>query len=99
MIKSKKPFVNKPGYEHPESKYFSRSLDSMLESISIFNSSISDQNSDLGLSDQFSDDDFDIMDNNYDIENSVLEKNEENTKNLIFTFLCLLLFHIFCDNF
>src|SRR6185436_14751470 len=41
MIKSKKPFVNNPGYEHPESRYFSRLLDSMLESISIINSSIS----------------------------------------------------------
>ncbi|CAG8616731.1 4086_t:CDS:1, partial [Diversispora eburnea] len=40
MIKSKKPFVINPGYEHPESRYFSRLLDSMLESISIINSSI-----------------------------------------------------------
>ncbi|CAG8596934.1 9390_t:CDS:1, partial [Diversispora eburnea] len=40
MIKSKKPFVNNPGYEHPESRYFSRSLNFMLESISIINSTL-----------------------------------------------------------
>ncbi|CAG8511453.1 615_t:CDS:2 [Diversispora eburnea] len=33
MIKSKKPFVKNPGYEHPNSKYYSTSLNSMLESI------------------------------------------------------------------
>ncbi|RHZ50945.1 hypothetical protein Glove_487g8 [Diversispora epigaea] len=58
MIKFKKSFVNKPGYEHPESRYFSILLD--LESISTITSS-SDQNSELGLSDQPSIDNFDIM--------------------------------------
>ncbi|CAG8516160.1 2677_t:CDS:2 [Diversispora eburnea] len=33
MVESKKPFVKNPGYEHPNSRYFSRSLNSMLESI------------------------------------------------------------------
>ncbi|CAG8537242.1 14_t:CDS:2, partial [Diversispora eburnea] len=40
MIRSKKPFVKKPGYEHPNSRYYSTSLNSMLES---FNSTISGQ--------------------------------------------------------
>ncbi|RHZ58764.1 hypothetical protein Glove_368g26 [Diversispora epigaea] len=91
MIKSKKPFVDNPGYKHPGSRYFSRLLD--LESISTITSS-SDQNSELELSDQPSIDNFDIMNNNSDIENSVFEENEENEENLIFTFFYLLLFHI-----
>ncbi|RHZ58753.1 hypothetical protein Glove_368g14 [Diversispora epigaea] len=37
MIKSKKPFVDNLGFEHPGTRYFSRLLD--LESISIINSS------------------------------------------------------------
>ncbi|RHZ58767.1 hypothetical protein Glove_368g4 [Diversispora epigaea] len=72
MIKSKKP---NPLYEHPNSKYFSISLDSMLESIidsdkfDITNSNSGRinnieniENSEPELSDQFSNDNFDIMD-------------------------------------
>ncbi|RHZ74591.1 hypothetical protein Glove_220g41 [Diversispora epigaea] len=60
MVKSKKPFVKNPGYEHPNSRYYSRSLNSMLESI---NSTISDIFSDnYNL---FSNDNFDIMDINF----------------------------------
>lgn len=33
MIKSNKPFVKNPGYMHPNSRYYSVSLDSLLESI------------------------------------------------------------------
>ncbi|RHZ47028.1 hypothetical protein Glove_595g7 [Diversispora epigaea] len=113
MIKSKKPFVNNPFYEHPNSRYFSTPLDSMLESIINsdqflidkfdINNSDSDridniENSEQELSDQFSNDNFDIMDNNSDrinnIENSVLEENSKNSNFTIFSFFCLLLFHI-----
>ncbi|RHZ58757.1 hypothetical protein Glove_368g28 [Diversispora epigaea] len=90
-IKSKKPFVDNPGYKHPGSSYFSRLLD--LESISTITSS-SDQNSELGSSDQPSIDSFDIMNSNSDIENSIFEENEENEENLIFTFFYLLFLHI-----
>ncbi|RHZ58761.1 hypothetical protein Glove_368g22 [Diversispora epigaea] len=103
MIKSKKQFVDNPRFEHPGTRYFSRLLD--LESISIINSSISDQfdinnieNSELDLSDQFSIDNFDIMNSSSDrinnIENSDLESSEENSKNSIFTFFCILLLYI-----
>ncbi|CAG8648481.1 8559_t:CDS:1, partial [Diversispora eburnea] len=30
MVESKKPFVKNPGYEHPNSRYYSTSLNSML---------------------------------------------------------------------
>ncbi|CAG8641716.1 8050_t:CDS:2, partial [Diversispora eburnea] len=33
VIKSKKPFVKNPGYEHPNSRYYSKLLNPMLESI------------------------------------------------------------------
>ncbi|CAG8628707.1 865_t:CDS:1, partial [Diversispora eburnea] len=33
MIESKKSFVKNPGYEHPNSRYYSRSLNSILEYI------------------------------------------------------------------
>ncbi|RHZ64799.1 hypothetical protein Glove_320g45 [Diversispora epigaea] len=58
MIESKKPFVKNPGYEHPNSRYYSTSLNSMLESI---NSTITDP---------FSNDHFDIMDSNKKNEKS-----------------------------
>ncbi|RHZ43810.1 hypothetical protein Glove_853g10 [Diversispora epigaea] len=35
MINTKTPFTNNPGYEHQNSKYYSVSLDSMLESINL----------------------------------------------------------------
>ncbi|CAG8606747.1 792_t:CDS:2, partial [Diversispora eburnea] len=41
MIEFKKPFVKNPGYEHPNSRYYSTSLSSMIESI---NSKISGGN-------------------------------------------------------
>ncbi|RHZ88780.1 hypothetical protein Glove_21g200 [Diversispora epigaea] len=116
MIKSKKSFVNNPFHEHPNSRYFSIPLDSMLESIIDsdqflidkfdINNSDSDrinniENSEQELSDQFdqfSNDNFDIMDSNSDqinnIENSVLEENSKNSIFTVFSFFCLLLFHI-----
>ncbi|CAG8651442.1 1941_t:CDS:1, partial [Diversispora eburnea] len=33
MVESNKPFVKNPGYEHPNSRYYSISLNSMLKSI------------------------------------------------------------------
>ncbi|CAG8511397.1 612_t:CDS:2 [Diversispora eburnea] len=33
MVEFKKPFVKNPGYEHPNSRYYSTSLNSMIESI------------------------------------------------------------------
>ncbi|RHZ75507.1 hypothetical protein Glove_213g132 [Diversispora epigaea] len=67
MVKSKKPFVKNPGYEHPNSRYYSISLNSMLESI---NSKITDINSNDNL---FSKDHFDInfnSDGNSSVKNS-----------------------------
>ncbi|RHZ50929.1 hypothetical protein Glove_487g11 [Diversispora epigaea] len=74
MIKSKNPL-----YEHPNSKYFSISLDSMLESIidsgkfditnnnsNRINNIENIENSEPELSDQFSNDNFDVMDSNTD---------------------------------
>ncbi|RHZ43850.1 hypothetical protein Glove_851g14 [Diversispora epigaea] len=54
MVESKKPFVKNPGYEHPNSRYYSTLLNPMLESI---NSTISDIYSNDNL---FSNDHFDI---------------------------------------
>ncbi|RHZ57533.1 hypothetical protein Glove_386g15 [Diversispora epigaea] len=76
MIKSKKPFVKNPGYEHPNSRYYSISLNSMLESI---NSTISDMfpnNDNL-----FSNDRFDINSNQInDLENSNGNSSADNFK-------------------
>ncbi|RHZ75538.1 hypothetical protein Glove_213g48 [Diversispora epigaea] len=76
MIKSKKPFVKNPGFEHPNSRYYSISLNSILESM---NSTVSDifSNDDL-----FSNDRFDIMDinSNQINENSDSNSSAENSK-------------------
>ncbi|RHZ43846.1 hypothetical protein Glove_851g10 [Diversispora epigaea] len=65
MVESKKPFVKNPGYEHPNSRYYSTLLNPMLESI---NSKISDIYSNDNL---FSNDHFDINFNQInDLENS-----------------------------
>ncbi|RHZ57537.1 hypothetical protein Glove_386g7 [Diversispora epigaea] len=69
MIKSKKPFVKNLGYEHPNSSYYSTSLNSMLESI---NSSIKDLFSNNNL---FSNDRFDIMDFNSNQKNNFENSN------------------------
>ncbi|RHZ58759.1 hypothetical protein Glove_368g20 [Diversispora epigaea] len=73
MIKSKKTFVNRPLYEHPDLRYYSISLDSMLESIN---------------SGQFSIDNFDIMNSNSDqinnFENSDSESSSKNSKRSFF---------------
>ncbi|RHZ61629.1 hypothetical protein Glove_346g141 [Diversispora epigaea] len=73
MIESKKPFVKNPGYEHPNSRYYSTSLNSMLESI---NSTITDLFSDNNL---LSNDHFDIMNFN-NFENSDHNSSAENSK-------------------
>ncbi|RHZ88863.1 hypothetical protein Glove_21g401 [Diversispora epigaea] len=80
MIKSKKLFVKNPGYEHPKSRYYSRSLNSMLESI---NSKVSDLFSNDNLP---SNDHFDINSNqiNY-LENS--DDNNTNVENFRKRFL------------
>ncbi|CAG8511569.1 2824_t:CDS:2 [Diversispora eburnea] len=39
MVEFKKPFAKNPGYEHPNSRYYSTSLNSMLKSI---NSTVTD---------------------------------------------------------
>ncbi|RHZ61675.1 hypothetical protein Glove_346g84 [Diversispora epigaea] len=76
MVKSKKPFVKNPGYEHPNSRYYSRSLNSMLESI---NSTITDLFSNNNL---LSNDNFDIMNINSNQENNfVLNCNSSVTEN------------------
>ncbi|RHZ61688.1 hypothetical protein Glove_346g183 [Diversispora epigaea] len=72
MIEFKKPFVKNPGYEHPNSRYYSRSLNSMLESI---NSTVSGLFSDNNL---FSNDHFNIMDFNPDQKNN-LENSDNNS--------------------
>ncbi|RHZ61735.1 hypothetical protein Glove_346g125 [Diversispora epigaea] len=64
MVELKKPFVKNPGYEHPNSRYYSTSLNSMLESI---NSTITDQFSNNKL---LSNDNFDIMNVNSNQENN-----------------------------
>ncbi|RHZ74574.1 hypothetical protein Glove_220g30 [Diversispora epigaea] len=70
MIKSKKQFVKNPGYEHPNSRYYSISLNSMLESI---NSTISDMfSNDDNL---FSNDFFDIMNINSNQINDLVNSN------------------------
>ncbi|RHZ61731.1 hypothetical protein Glove_346g30 [Diversispora epigaea] len=69
MVESKKPFVKNPGYEHPNSRYYSRSLNSMLESI---DSTISGLFSNNNL---FSNDNFDIMDINFNQENNFEHSN------------------------
>ncbi|RHZ75531.1 hypothetical protein Glove_213g47 [Diversispora epigaea] len=73
MVESKKPFVKNPGYEHPNSRYYSISLNSMLESI---NSMISDV---FPYDNLFSNDHFDI--NNFQIvpinENSCGAENSK----------------------
>ncbi|RHZ72863.1 hypothetical protein Glove_236g4 [Diversispora epigaea] len=78
MVESKKPFVKNPGYEHPNSKYYSTSLNSMLESI---NSTVSDLFSNDNL---LSNDHFDIMDFNpvqkNNFENSDHNLRAENSK-------------------
>ncbi|RHZ61605.1 hypothetical protein Glove_346g115 [Diversispora epigaea] len=65
MIKSKKPFVKNPGYEHPNSRYYSTSLNSILESI---NSTITDLSSNDNL---FPKDNFDIMNINSNSDSSI----------------------------
>ncbi|RHZ61598.1 hypothetical protein Glove_346g195 [Diversispora epigaea] len=78
MVKSKKPFVKNPGYEHPNSRYYSTSLNSMLESI---NSTVTDLFSNNHL---LSNDHFDIMnfnsDQKNDFENSDHNSSVENSK-------------------
>ncbi|RHZ57545.1 hypothetical protein Glove_386g25 [Diversispora epigaea] len=78
MVESKKPFVKNPGYEHPNSRYYSTSLNSMLESI---NSTVSDLFSNNHL---FSNDHFDIMNFNSNqknnFENSDYNSNVKNSK-------------------
>ncbi|RHZ75474.1 hypothetical protein Glove_213g113 [Diversispora epigaea] len=69
MVKSKKPFVKNLGHEHPNSRYYSTSLNSMLESI---NSSITDLFSNDNL---FSNDRFDIMDFNSNQKNNFENSN------------------------
>ncbi|RHZ61665.1 hypothetical protein Glove_346g163 [Diversispora epigaea] len=73
MIKSKKPFVKNPGYKHPNSRYYSTSLNSMLESI---NSTITDLSSNDNL---LSNDHFDIMDCNSNQKNN-FENSIHNSK-------------------
>ncbi|RHZ61603.1 hypothetical protein Glove_346g193 [Diversispora epigaea] len=72
------PFVKNPGYEHPNSRYYSTSLNSMLESI---NSTVSDLFSNNHL---FSNDHFDIMNFNSNqknnFENSDYNSNVKNSK-------------------
>ncbi|RHZ61669.1 hypothetical protein Glove_346g167 [Diversispora epigaea] len=78
MVKSKKSFVENPGYEHPNSRYYSTSLNSMLESI---NSIVSDLFSNDNL---FSNDHLDIIDSNSNrknnFENSDHNSSVENSK-------------------
>ncbi|RHZ61712.1 hypothetical protein Glove_346g200 [Diversispora epigaea] len=78
MVESKKPFVKNPGYEHPDSRYYSTSLNSMLESI---NSTVTDLFSNNHL---LSNDHFDIMnfnsDQKNDFENSDHNSSVENSK-------------------
>ncbi|RHZ47031.1 hypothetical protein Glove_595g13 [Diversispora epigaea] len=75
MVESKKPFVKNPGYEHPNSRYYSRSLNSMLESI---NSKVSDLFSNNNL---FSNDHFDINSNQINgLESSDGNSSAENSK-------------------
>ncbi|RHZ61627.1 hypothetical protein Glove_346g143 [Diversispora epigaea] len=73
MIISKKPFVKNPGYEHPNSRYYSTSLNSMLESIS---STIPDLFSDNNL---LSNDNFDIMNTNSNRENNFENSNHNSS--------------------
>ncbi|RHZ61722.1 hypothetical protein Glove_346g179 [Diversispora epigaea] len=73
MVESKKPFVKNPGYEHPNSRYYSTSLNSMLESI---NSTASDLFSNDHL---LSKDHFDIMDFNPDQKNN-FENSDHNLR-------------------
>ncbi|RHZ74608.1 hypothetical protein Glove_220g24 [Diversispora epigaea] len=74
MIEFKKPFVKNPGYEHPNSRYYSRSLNSMLESI---NSTVSD----LFSNNLFSNDRFDINSNQINgLESSDGNSSAENSK-------------------
>ncbi|RHZ89510.1 hypothetical protein Glove_13g247 [Diversispora epigaea] len=71
MVKSKKPFVKNPGYGHPNSRYYSTSLNSMLEPI---NSTIS--GIDLFSNDNlFSNDRFDITDFNSNQKNNFENSN------------------------
>ncbi|RHZ61697.1 hypothetical protein Glove_346g101 [Diversispora epigaea] len=58
MVESKKPFVKNPGYEHPNSRYYNISLNSMLESI---NSTVSDLFSNDNNDNLLSNNNFDIM--------------------------------------
>ncbi|RHZ61631.1 hypothetical protein Glove_346g147 [Diversispora epigaea] len=71
MVESKKPFVKNPGYEHPNSRYYSTSLNSMLESI---NSTVTD----LFSNNLFSNDHFDIMDFNSNQKNN-FENSDHNS--------------------
>ncbi|RHZ61689.1 hypothetical protein Glove_346g180 [Diversispora epigaea] len=70
MVESKNPFVKNPGYEHPNSRYYSTPLNSMLESI---NSTASD------LYNLLSNDHFDIMDFNPDQKNN-FENSDHNLR-------------------
>ncbi|RHZ57535.1 hypothetical protein Glove_386g16 [Diversispora epigaea] len=74
MIKFKKPFVKNPGYENPNSRYYSISLNSMLESI---NSTVSDI---FSNDNWFSNDRFDIMDINSNLGNSGHNSSAENPR-------------------
>ncbi|RHZ74577.1 hypothetical protein Glove_220g34 [Diversispora epigaea] len=76
MIKSKKPFVKNPGYEHPNSRYYSISLNSMLESI---NSTISDMFS--NNDNLYSNDRFDIMNINSNQINDLVNSNINGNSN------------------
>ncbi|RHZ61720.1 hypothetical protein Glove_346g171 [Diversispora epigaea] len=67
MVEYKKPFVKNPGYEHPNSRYYSTSLNSMLQSINSTGS------------DLFSNDHFDIMDFNPDQKNN-FENSDHNLR-------------------
>ncbi|RHZ75104.1 hypothetical protein Glove_217g109 [Diversispora epigaea] len=82
MVESKKPFVKNPGYEHPNSRYYSTSLNSMLESI---NSTVSDLFSNDNL---LSNDHFDIMDFNSNqknnFENPGNNSSSQNSKKTFF---------------
>ncbi|RHZ61628.1 hypothetical protein Glove_346g140 [Diversispora epigaea] len=74
MVGLKKPFVKNPGYEHPNSRYYSTSLNSMLESIN--STVVSDLFSNNNL---LSNDNFDIMNiNSYNQEN-ICENSDHNS--------------------
>ncbi|RHZ75521.1 hypothetical protein Glove_213g131 [Diversispora epigaea] len=73
MVESKKPFVKNPGYEHPNSRYYSTSLNSMLESI---NSTVSD----LFFNNLLSNDHFDIVNLNSSNQKQNFENSDYNSR-------------------